>query len=63
MTLREVSVGRGRADGDGMVGYVVLPTVIDGRDGVSGVTGRDRAWYQASTKEGYDLVESRFCPN
>ena len=34
--LREVSVGNGRADGDGRVGYVVDETVMVGREGVMG---------------------------
>lgn len=34
--LREVSVGKGSADGEGTVGYTVEATVMAGREGVIG---------------------------
>jgi hypothetical protein len=36
MMLRDVSVGKGNADGDGTVGYTVEETVIAGREGLIG---------------------------
>ena len=48
MMLIEVSVGCGRAKGDGRVGYAVDETDILGREGVMGRTDKPRAWYQAS---------------
>lgn len=48
MMLIEVSVGCGRAKGDGIVGYMVDETDILGREGVMGWTDKPEAWYQAS---------------
>lgn len=41
--LIEVSAGYGRVEGDGIVGYVVDKTLILGREGVMGWTGKSRA--------------------
>lgn len=43
MMLRDVSVGCGRADGEGTVLYSVEDTVIVGREGVTGCTGSERS--------------------
>ena len=41
--LIEVSAGYGRANGEGIVAYVVDETDILGREGVMGWTGKPRA--------------------
>lgn len=49
--LNDVSAGRGSAEGDATVKYVVLDIEMLVQDGVMGWTGSERAWYQSSTGE------------
>lgn len=44
-----VSLGLGRAERDGRVGYSVRPTLMAGEEGLMGVAGRPRAVYHAKT--------------
>lgn len=47
--LKEVSVGDESSATDETVVYSVADMLIDGREGVTGVTGKCRAWYHANT--------------
>ena len=48
--LNEVSAGDGSSATDGTVEYSVADKLIEGREGVTGVTDRFRMWYHANTK-------------
>jgi hypothetical protein len=51
ITESEKLEGDASAEGDETVGYVDLPTVMEGREGLRGVTGSECNRYHANTAQ------------